>query len=301
MNTSHDVLWETDIHQLELVGRGKVRDSYAVGTKDLLLVTCDRLSAFDVVLPTPIPGKGAILNQLSHFWFEKTASIVPNHLTGLTVDDVLGDHPLLPQLRSRSMVVKRLRPLPFEAIVRGYLAGSGWKEYRRTGDICGISLPHGLEQAARLPHPLFTPSSKAEAGHDENITRSHLEQLIGPDITTRVEEISLALYEFAAAHAAERGIIIADTKFEFGLDETGQIVLMDEVLTPDSSRFWPADDYRVGMSPPSYDKQFVRDWLERLDWDKVPPGPALPDDIVTSTRDRYLEALDVLTDGAVRI
>lgn len=301
MTQPSSALFETDIHQLERVARGKVRDIYALGPDALLMVASDRISAFDVVMPTPIPDKGALLTQLSRYWFERTAHIVRNHLLARTIAEVLGEHPDLDRLGPRSLVVKRLRPLPFEAIVRGYLAGSGWKEYRRTGDISGIRLPAGLAQAEKLPTPIFTPSTKEASGHDKNISRPHLAQLVGDALAAKVEAISLELYRFAAAHAEARGILVADTKFEFGLDESGEVVLMDELLTPDSSRFWPADGYRTGMSPPSLDKQVLRDWLEATGWDKQPPAPPLPADVVARTRSGYLEALDRLTDGAVTV
>ncbi|MDX1570322.1 MAG: phosphoribosylaminoimidazolesuccinocarboxamide synthase [Xanthomonadales bacterium] len=295
MKAASEVLFESDIHQLERIARGKVRDIYEVGLHDLLIVTCDRLSAFDVVLPNPIPGKGIVLNRISNFWFDRTEHIIPNHRVELSVASAVGDHPELPLLEPRSMVVKRLKPLPFEAIVRGYLAGSGWKDYQATGSVCGIKLPSGLEQSAQLPRPIFTPSTKADSGHDQNVSLERLEATIGKALADKVAAVSLKLYEFAAAYARERGIIIADTKFEFGLDETGSLILIDELLTPDSSRFWPADKYQTGISPPSYDKQFVRDWLEAQDWDKSPPAPELPDEIVEKTRDRYLMALEQLT------
>ena len=295
MTDPADILYQTDLHHLECIHRGKVRDIYQIGLSDLLIVTCDRISAFDVVLPNAIPGKGIVLNQISKFWFDKTAHIIPNHLVDLSVFSAVGEHPDLPRLQPRAVVVKKLKPIPVEAIVRGYLAGSGWKEYQAAGSVCGIDLPGGLEQSARLPRPLFTPSTKAASGHDENISLARLEQLIGKELADKIADVSLRLYNFAADYARERGIIIADTKFEFGLDASGNLVLMDEVLSPDSSRFWPVEGYRPGISPPSYDKQFVRDWLEQQDWDKTPPGPRLPDDIVDKTRDRYLLALEQLT------
>lgn len=296
MNTAPDTLYESHIHALDLFHRGKVRDVYHCG-HDLLIVACDRISAFDVILPNAIPGKGRILTQTSKFWFEKTEHIVPNHLTGLDVDAVIGDdHPDLDLLRERSMVVKHLKGVPVEAIVRGYLAGSGWKEYQQSGSICGIQLPPNMEQAARLPQPLFTPSTKAEAGaHDENITLQELEASIGTALADKIRHTSIELYKYASAYALHRGIIIADSKFEFGLDESGELLLMDELFTSDSSRFWPSDAWRTGISPPSFDKQFVRDYLETLDWDKTSPGPELPDEIVTQTADRYAEAYGRLT------
>jgi phosphoribosylaminoimidazole-succinocarboxamide synthase len=296
MSNQSDTLYESHIHALDLFHRGKVRDLYHCG-HDLLMVACDRISAFDVILPNAIPGKGRILTQTSRFWFEKTRHIVNNHLTELNVETVIGeDHPDLELLRERSMVVKQLKGVPLEAIVRGYLAGSAWKEYQQHGSICGIGLPPNMEQAARLPQPLFTPSTKADGGgHDQNITLEALESEIGAALADKIRHISLELYEFASAYALHRGIIIADSKFEFGLDESGELVLMDELFTPDSSRFWPSDAWQTGISPPSFDKQFVRDYLETLDWDKTAPGPELPEEIVTQTADRYAEAFGRLT------
>jgi phosphoribosylaminoimidazole-succinocarboxamide synthase len=283
------------ITTLPLVHQGKVRDSFAVGDDHLLMVASDRLSAFDVVLPDPIPGKGEVLTRISNFWFELTAGIVPNHRSQLTVFDVLDDQALASRLQHRATVVKKLKPLPLEAIVRGYLIGSGWKDYQQSGELCGIKLPAGLQQAAQLPELLFTPSSKAAAGsHDENVSFAHIVELVGPELANEVRDRSLALYRKAAEHARARGVIIADTKFEFGLDESGQLRVMDEVLTPDSSRFWPAASWRTGASPPSYDKQIVRDYLETLDWDKTPPGPRLPAGIIQRTRAVYAEVADKL-------
>jgi phosphoribosylaminoimidazole-succinocarboxamide synthase len=257
----------------------------------MLIVASDRLSAFDVVLPDPIPGKGGVLTDLSVFWFSHTGSVVSNHLSDLSLEDVLADEGERQQVEGRALVVKRLNPLPLEAIVRGYLIGSGWKDYQATGAVSGIALPAGLRQADRLPETIFTPSTKADVGeHDENISFKDIVDLVGEDIATRVRDISVRIYEQAAAYAAERGIIIADTKFEFGLDGSGEIVLIDEVLTPDSSRFWPADQYAVGSSPPSFDKQFVRDYLETLDWDKRPPAPRLPPEVIEKTAQKYAEA-----------
>jgi phosphoribosylaminoimidazole-succinocarboxamide synthase len=291
-----DVLFESDLSSLPLVARGKVRDIYAVGDDHLLIVTTDRLSAFDVVLPDPIPGKGAVLTAVSNFWFERTRALVPNHLADLDLAEVLPDAAERAQVEGRAIVVRRLRALPVEAIVRGYLIGSGWKDYRANGSVCGIALPAGLQLAERLPEPIFTPSTKAEVGgHDVNIDFSRAGALLGADVAARVRDVSLAIYSEAAAYARERGIIIADTKFEFGLDDAGKLYLIDEALTPDSSRFWPEDQYRVGISPPSFDKQFVRDYLETLDWDKTAPGPALPPDIIRRTADKYREALRRLT------
>jgi phosphoribosylaminoimidazole-succinocarboxamide synthase len=278
-----------------LIHRGKVRDLYAVGEDKLLVVQTDRLSAFDVILPTPIPGKGRVLTALSAFWFARLGHVVPNHLTGIDAESVVApsEHA---QVAGRSFVVKRLAPLPIEAVVRGYIAGSGWKDYQRTGAICGISLPSGLCEASKLAAPIFTPASKAPAGaHDENISFAAVEKEIGAPLASRVQQISLRLYAEAASYAGTKGILIADTKFEFGLDASGALYLIDEVLTPDSSRFWPQNLYAVGASPPSFDKQFVRDWLESIHWDKTPPGPSLPLHIVDKTAAKYWEALRLLT------
>ena len=289
-------LFESNVPGLELLGRGKVRDIYAVDDDHLLIVTSDRLSAYDVVMPNPIPGKGRVLTQISLFWFDMMADLVPNQLTGLTVDDVVADAAVAAPLRDRSLVVKRLQPLPIEAVVRGYLIGSGWRDYLDTGATSGIDLPPGLEQAARLPETLFTPAHKAEAGeHDENISFDDVVGMIGEALATRVRDLSIAIYERAAEYALARGIIIADTKFEFGLDDAGTLYLIDEVITPDSSRFWPVDGYATGISPPSFDKQFVRDYLDTLDWDKTAPGPALPADVLEQTSAKYQEAYDRLT------
>ena len=289
-------LFESSLPELELIARGKVRDIYAVDADHLLIVTTDRLSAFDVVMPDPVPGKGEILTRISLFWFAMMQDIIPNQLTGIPVGDVLHDRALAAQLENRSLVVKRLKPLPIEAVVRGYLIGSGWKDYQASGGVCGIDLPTGLQQADRLPTTLFTPATKAQAGdHDENIDFATVESMIGKDLATAVLETSVKIYERAAAHAIERGIIIADTKFEFGLDDDGELFLIDEVLTPDSSRFWPADQYQVGSSPPSYDKQFIRDYLETLDWDKTAPGPKIPADILEQSAQKYREALERLS------
>ena len=285
-------LHESALAGLDLIGRGKVRDLYAVDDDWLLIVATDRLSAFDVVLPDPIPGKGAVLTGISEFWFRRTAEISRNHRTGAPpIEAVLSDPADLAEARGRAMVVRRLRPLPIEAIVRGYLIGSGWREYRATGAVSGIALPKGLHEAGRLPEPLFTPSTKAEAGeHDENIDFEAACGLIGPEAARRVRAASLDLYRFAAEHARTRGIIIADTKFEFAVDGDGELVLIDEALTPDSSRFWPADEYAEGTSPPSFDKQFVRDFLDTLGWDKRPPAPSLPADVIRKTTEKYREA-----------
>ncbi len=287
-------LLQSHIPSLQLLSRGKVRDLYAVDEHRLLIVATDRLSAFDVILPTPIPGKGAVLTKISHFWFDRLGSIIPNHLTGDTPESVVRPEEY-EQVRGRAMVVRRLRPLPVEAVVRGYLVGSGWKEYQTAGSVCGIALPPGLTQAAALPQPLFTPSTKAELGaHDENINYAQTEQLLGAALAAQVRDASIALYTEAAAYALTRGIIIADTKFEFGLDADGTLYLIDEVLTPDSSRFWPASEYQTGSNPPSFDKQFVRDWLETSDWNKQAPAPTLPESVALKTGEKYREAVERL-------
>jgi phosphoribosylaminoimidazole-succinocarboxamide synthase len=287
---------ESRLSGLQRIHQGKVRDIYAIDEWRMLIVTTDRLSAFDVVLPDPIPGKGAVLTKISQFWFERTAHIVPNHLLDYPLERAVPDAAERAALADRSMVVKRLRALPIEAVVRGYLIGSGWKDYQQTGAVCGIALPPGLKQADRLGEPLFTPASKAELGeHDENIDYERVVALIGRGLAEQVRATALALYRFAAEHALARGIIIADTKFEFGIDEAGHLTLMDEALTPDSSRFWPVDTYRPGSSPPSFDKQFVRDYLETLDWDKRAPGPKLPEQVIRQTGEKYAEALRRLT------
>jgi phosphoribosylaminoimidazole-succinocarboxamide synthase len=289
-------VFRTSLRGLEKLHEGKVRDIYSAGADALLIVTSDRLSAFDVVLPDPIPGKGRVLNEISNFWFARTRHIVPNHLTGRSVDELVSDPAERAALQGRSVIVRRLKTLPLEAVVRGYLIGSGWKDYQKTGMVCGVSLPPDLPQASRLPAPIFTPATKAAAGeHDENIPFAEVEKLIGAPLAARVRDTALALYQFAAAHAISRGIIIADTKFEFGVDESGTLTLIDEALTPDSSRFWPADTYRTGTSPPSFDKQFVRDYLETLDWNKKAPGPKLPAEIIAKTTAKYREALQRLT------
>ena len=286
----------TGLKSLALLGSGKVRDNYAVGDDRLLMVTSDRLSAFDVVMTEPIPGKGRVLNTLALFWFDRLKDVVPNHLTGIAPESVVAPDEV-ELVRGRSMVVRRLQPVLVEAVVRGYLAGSGYKEYQAGGSVCGIALPTGLQQAQKLPEPIFTPAAKAAIGeHDENITFEQMVAVTGESIARQIREVSLELYRRASDYAASRGIIIADTKFEFGLDGQGRLYLMDEVLTPDSSRFWPAADYRVGISPPSYDKQFVRDYLETVkDWSKRSPPPPLPPDVVAATAARYREALKVLT------
>jgi phosphoribosylaminoimidazole-succinocarboxamide synthase len=286
----------TALRRLHKLHAGKVRDIYEVDADTLLIVTTDRLSAFDVVLPDPIPFKGRVLNEISAFWFARTGAIVPNHLTGRTLASLPLDPDERALLEGRSMIVRRLAALPLEAVVRGYLIGSGWKDYQRTGMVCGIELPPGLSLAARLPQPIFTPATKAAVGaHDENIGFDAVAGLVGADIAAQVRDTALALYRFAAKHAEQRGIIVADTKFEFGLDAAGRLHLIDEVVTPDSSRFWPADTWRTGISPPSFDKQFVRDYLETLDWDKTPPAPTLPPTLIAQTSDKYLEALYRLT------
>jgi phosphoribosylaminoimidazole-succinocarboxamide synthase len=288
-------LYESKLSSLPRLARGKVRDIYGVGEDRMLIVTSDRLSAFDVVLPDPIPDKGRVLTEMANFWFERLAHIVPNHLTGLDPESVVKGEEEKAQVRGRSIVVKKLKPLPIEAVVRGYLIGSGWKDYQKTGKVCGITLPPGLQQAQKLPEPIFTPATKAQSGHDENISYAEVELLIGKALAAQVLEVSLRLYQEAADYAATKGIIIADTKFEFGLDLQNRLVLIDEILTADSSRFWPADSYRVGVSPPSFDKQYVRDYLETLDWDKTPPAPRLPPEVIEKTSDKYREALERLT------
>ena len=292
-------LFDSNIKSLARIGRGKVRDIYAVGGDKMMIVVSDRLSAFDVVLPDPIPDKGRVLTELANFWFSKLGHVVPNHLTGIDPESVVKGEDEKSQVRGRAIVVKKLKPLPVEAVVRGYLIGSGWKDYQATGAVCGIQLAKGLKQAQKLPAPIFTPATKAETGHDENISFERMCEIVGKDVGEKVKAISLRLYTEASEFAATRGIIIADTKFEFGLDEKNQVVLIDEILTADSSRFWPADQYQVGMSPPSYDKQFVRDYLETLDWDKTPPAPKLPADVIARTSAKYREALEKLTGKSV--
>ena len=289
-------LYKSSITSLPLLGTGKVRENYAVGDDKLLIVTTDRLSAFDVIMNEPIPGKGRVLNQMSDFWFEKLGHIVPNHLTGIDPVSVVAPNEV-EQVRGRAVVAKRLKPILVEAVVRGYIIGSGWKDYQATGAICGIKLPAGLQQASKLEQPIFTPAAKADLGeHDENISFEETEKRIGTELANKIRDIAIKLYVAAADYAATRGIIIADTKFEFGLDDNGVLHLMDEVLTADSSRFWPADSYQVGISPPSFDKQFVRDYLETVDgWKKTPPAPALPADVIEKTGAKYREALERLT------
>lgn len=291
-----DALYESRLTALPRISQGKVRDLYAVDDDHLLIVTTDRLSAFDVVLPDPIPGKGEVLTRLSNFWFARTTDIVANHLSELPLEEVVTDHEERNAIDTRASVVRRLKPLPIEAVVRGYLIGSGWKDYQRTGRVCGIELPPGIDQAARLPEPIFTPATKAALGdHDINISFEQVVDEIGAELAQQVRELAIAIYRRGSEYAIRRGIIIADTKFEFGLDSNGKLYLIDEVLTPDSSRFWPADQYQTGISPPSFDKQFVRDYLETLGWDKTAPGPDLPDDIIRRTAEKYRQALDLLT------
>ncbi|HEY0341106.1 MAG TPA: phosphoribosylaminoimidazolesuccinocarboxamide synthase [Steroidobacteraceae bacterium] len=291
-------VFRTALTGLEKIHEGKVRDIYAVDADTMLIVTSDRISAFDVVMPDPIPNKGRVLQQISNFWFGRTRHIVPNHLTTRELDSVVKDSTELATLAGRACIVRRLKALPVEAVVRGYLIGSGWKDYQATGKVCGITLPAGLRQAQQLAQPLFTPAYKAAAGeHDENITFEQVEGLVGASLAAQIRDTAIALYNFAAEYALTRGIIIADTKFEFGVDEAGRLTLIDEALTPDSSRFWPADTYRVGTSPPSFDKQFLRDYLETLDWNKKAPGPRLPANIIARTSEKYGEALERLTGG----
>ena len=295
-DTARPTVHTTALQGLKKIHSGKVRDIYEIDAHSMLIVTTDRLSAFDVVLPDPIPDKGRVLNTISNFWFAKTAHLVPNHLTGRELDEVISDPAERALLADRAVIVKRLRTVPLEAVVRGYVIGSGWKDYQKTGAIAGIKLPAGLKQAAKLPQTLFTPSTKAAMGeHDETISFEQASRIVGADVAARVRDTAVALYEFAAKHARERGIIIADTKFEFAQDADGELTLIDEVLTPDSSRFWPADTYREGTSPPSFDKQFVRDYLETLDWNKQAPGPRLPPEIIAKTSAKYLEAMTRLT------
>jgi phosphoribosylaminoimidazole-succinocarboxamide synthase len=284
-------LYQSSLSSLKLRARGKVRDIYDIDADFMLIVTTDRLSAFDVVLPDPIPGKGRVLTAVSNFWFDKLQHVLPNHLVDILLEQVLPDKAEREQVEGRAIVVKKLKPLPVEAIVRGYLIGSGWKDYLKSGAVCGISLPNGLQQAQQLPTPIFTPSTKADAGlHDENVSFAKIVDLIGLELAEKVRDASLQLYSEAAVFAKERGIIIADTKFEFGVDKDDVLYLIDEILTPDSSRFWPADQYKVGISPPSFDKQYIRDYLETLDWDKTAPGPALPTEVADYCAAKYREA-----------
>jgi phosphoribosylaminoimidazole-succinocarboxamide synthase len=290
-----NTVFESNLKSLRKIGKGKVRDIYAVDSDKMMIVVSDRLSAFDVVLSDPIPDKGRVLNELAGFWFGKLGHVVPNHLTGIDPESVVKGEEEKAQVRGRSMVVKKLKALPVEAVVRGYIIGSGWKDYQKSGAICGIRLPQGLQQAQKLPEPIFTPATKAETGHDENISFERMCEIVGKDVAEKIRAVSIRLYKEASDFAATKGIIIADTKFEFGLNENNEVVLIDEVLTADSSRFWPADQYAVGGSPPSYDKQFVRDYLETLDWDKTPPAPKLPADVIARTSAKYREALEKLT------
>jgi phosphoribosylaminoimidazole-succinocarboxamide synthase len=284
------------INNLELIAQGKVRDIYAIDEDHLLIVTTDRMSAFDVVLPDPIPGKGEILTQLSHFWFKQTENIVQNHLSDdFTIEEILEDHTNIDYYTTRSMVVKRLKPLPIEAVVRGYLIGSGWKDYQNSGSVCGIALEDNLQMAAQFSEPIYTPATKAEFGeHDENISYEKTVDILGEDLASKVKDHAVAIYNYGVQHASKRGIIIADTKFEFGLDEDGALYLIDEVLTPDSSRFWAMEDYHLGISPPSFDKQYLRDYLETLDWDKTEPGPELPSEIIENTATKYQNAYEII-------
>jgi len=295
MQTKSDSLYRSHIKSLPLISNGKVRDIYGIDDQHMLIVTSDRLSAFDVILPDPIPGKGRVLTEVSNFWFKRCENIISNHLTDISVKDVIKETDELNVLEGRAIVVRKLKPLPIEAVIRGYLIGSGWKDYQATGSVCGIKLPTGLQQAEKLPEPIFTPATKADVGdHDENIDFDETVKLIGKDLAEQVREISLKIYTQAAEYALTKDIIIADTKFEFGLDENDQLVLIDEVLTPDSSRFWPMESYKIGTSPPSYDKQYIRDYLETLDWDKTAPGPKLPEEVMNNTAAKYEEARDKL-------
>ena len=286
------------INNLELIAQGKVRDIYSIDKDHLLIVTTDRMSAFDVVLPDPIPGKGEILTQLSHYWFNQTENIVQNHLSDdFTPEEIIEDHTNIDYYKTRSMVVKRLKPLPIEAVVRGYLIGSGWKDYQNSGSVCGIALEDNLQMAAQFSEPIYTPATKAEFGeHDENISYEKTVDILGEDLASKVKDHAVAIYNYGVQHASKRGIIIADTKFEFGLDEDGALYLIDEVLTPDSSRFWAMEDYQLGISPPSFDKQYLRDYLETLDWDKTEPGPELPSEIIKNTAAKYQSAYNIITE-----
>ena len=296
MKKQANTLFESSISSLPLIQRGKVRDIYDIDDRHMLIVTTDRLSAFDVIMPTPIPGKGAVLTRVANFWFDYFRDLIPNHLADLQLEDVLPDKKERSQVQERATIVRKMQPLPVEAIVRGYLIGSGWKDYQQTGAVCGITLKAGLELADKLPSAIYTPSTKAEVGeHDLNISYEQTVDLVGQQHAEQIRETSLEIYTRAAEYALERGIIIADTKFEFGLDDDNNLVLIDEILTPDSSRFWPADTYEPGISPPSFDKQYVRDYLETLDWDKTPPGPELPEDVVENTASKYDEARRRLT------
>lgn len=290
------MLYQSELKNLDLIQRGKVRDMYSIDDEYMLIVTSDRLSAFDVILPDPIPGKGAVLTATSNFWFDMLSSIIPNHLANMPLENIVSDHNELATIKDQAIVVRKLKPLPVEAIVRGYIIGSGWKDYQKNGAVCGIQLPVGLQLADKLPEPLYTPSTKADVGeHDENIDFNKTKELLGDDLANKVKQVSLELYSKAAEYALKRGIIIADTKFEFGIDNKDKLYLIDEALTPDSSRFWPADQYQPGISPPSFDKQFIRDYLESTGWDKTSPAPTLPQDIIEQTSEKYREALQKLT------
>ena len=292
---NHKTLYHSNIPDLQLIGRGKVRDIYNVDKDNLLIVTSDRLSAFDVVLPDPIPTKGIVLTQISNFWFKMMEDIIPNHLTNTQLSTVIHDEKILEELESRSIIVKKLNPLPIEAVVRSYLIGSGWRDYQATGKVCGIDIPKNIEQAGKLPETIFTPATKAPSGeHDENISFVETSALIGEELANQVRDISIAIYDRASSYASERGIIIADTKFEFGLDENNKLYVIDEMLTPDSSRFWLKEKYATGISPPSFDKQFVRDYLDILDWNKKAPGPNLPEHVINKTRDKYQDAYKMI-------
>ena len=292
---NHKTLYHSNIPDLQLIGRGKVRDIYNVDKDNLLIVTSDRLSAFDVVLPDPIPTKGIVLTQISNFWFKMMEDIIPNHLTNTQLSTVIHDEKILEELESRSIIVKKLNPLPIEAVVRSYLIGSGWRDYQGTGKVCGIDIPRNIEQAGKLPETIFTPATKAPSGeHDENISFAETSALIGEELANQVRDISIAIYDRASSYASERGIIIADTKFEFGLDENNKLYVIDEMLTPDSSRFWLKEKYATGISPPSFDKQFVRDYLDTLDWNKKVPGPNLPEHVINKTRDKYQDAYKMI-------
>jgi phosphoribosylaminoimidazole-succinocarboxamide synthase len=295
MSKAVSAVYETNLKSLPLVQKGKVRDIYAVGEDHFLIVTTDRLSAFDVVLPDPVPRKGAILTDISNFWFERTSGIIRNHLTDITLESVVPNAAERAPLEGRSIVVKKVKPLAIEAVVRGYLIGSGWKDYQKNGSVCGLSLPSGLKLGQKLPEPIYTPSTKAPVGdHDENISFEQSCDIVGAAMAEKVRAVTLDIYSQCAEYALARGIIIADTKMEFGLDKSGDLILIDELLTPDSSRFWPATSYEVGISPPSFDKQFVRDYLETLDWDKTDPGPNIPEDTLAKTTEKYQEALNIL-------
>ncbi len=295
MSDALSSVYETNLKSLPLVQKGKVRDIYAVGEEHFLIVTTDRLSAFDVILPNPVPGKGAILTEISNFWFEKTSGIISNHLTDIELEKIVPDARERAQLERRSIIVRKVKPLAIEAVVRGYLIGSGWKDYQANGSVCGIRLPDGLKLGQKLPEPIFTPSTKAPEGdHDENISFNEASDIVGASLAEEVRSVTLEIYSKCAEYALERGIIIADTKMEFGLDSDENLILIDELLTPDSSRFWPASSYQVGISPPSFDKQFVRDYLETLDWDKTSPGPNIPRETLSKTTEKYQEALNIL-------